>query len=456
MNLVRRLVLLLTALAALSAADERPIVFRGVTILDGADSGPRRQMDVVVAGGRIVEVGRKARAPKDARSIDARGKFLIPGLWDMHVHLAFPWSSPVELWEPSLWLFLANGVTGVRDMGSDWVVLRTWRDKIEAGSAIGPRIVAAGPILDGPTPGYPGRITVNNAAEARDAVELLSKRGVDFIKVHANLSRDSYLAIAGEAKKRGLPFAGHVTQELSAAEASDAGQKSMEHVNEGGLVLDCSSEEAELRKNFDQQRWLDTYDPGRCQALFERFRRNGTWQSPTVVALRAFSDMDEDRRRNLPLMKYVPQKVQALQVQYFEMFFKNRTDGERVLARRIYAKQLEMVGQMGRSGVRILTGTDVAMSGFGVHDEMELLVKAGLTPAQALRAATRNPAEFLGRLDTAGSIDAGKTADLVLLDSDPLADIRNTRKIAAVVVRGKLFTRSDLHGLLARAEEAAR
>lgn len=227
-------------------------------------------------------------------------------------------------------------------------------------------------------------------------------------------------------------------------------------MNEGGLLLDCSSQEAELRKDFDQQRWLETYDIGRCQALFERFRRNGTWQDPTVVALRAFSDMDNERRRNVPLLEYVPKKIQALQERYFEMFFKNRSEEERALAKRLYAKQLEIVGQMNRSGVRMLTGTDLAMSGFGVHDEMELLVKAGLTPIQALQAATRNPGEFLGHLDSLGTVEAGKTADLVLLDADPLADIRNTRKIAAVVVCGKLFKRSDLDGLLARAAAVAR
>ena len=174
------------------------------------------------------------------------------------------------------------------------------------------------------------------------------------------------------------------------------------------------------------------------------------------MALRAFSDMDEERRRNDPLLKYVPKKMRAIQEQYFEMFFKNRSEEERTVAKRIYGKQLEIVGQMNRSGLRVLTGTDVAMSGFGVHDEMELLVNAGLTPIQALQAATRNPAEFLGRLDSVGTVEIGKTADLLLLEADPLADIRNTRKIAAVVVRGKLFTRSDLNGLLARAAAAAR
>jgi imidazolonepropionase-like amidohydrolase len=279
---------------------------------------------------------------------------------------------------------------------------------------------------------------------------------VDFIKVHAHLSREAYFAIADEAKKQGLAFAGHVTQAVSAAEASDAGQKSMEHLNEGGLLLDCSTEEERLRKDFSQQRWLDTYDAGRCQALFERFRRNATWQDPTVVALRALADMDEERRRNTPLQKYVPKQMQAIQEQYFEMFFKNRSAEDRARAQRLYAKQLEMLNLMNRTGVRILTGTDVAMPGFGVHDEMELLVKAGLTPIQALQAATRNPAEYLGRLDSVGTVEVGKAADLVLLDADPTADIHNTRRIRAVTVRGKLFTRSDLDRLLAQAEGAAR
>src|SRR5262249_14691538 len=159
-----------------------------------------------------------------------------------------------------------------------------------------------------------------------------------------------------------------------------------------------------------------------------------------LVALRAFSDMDEEMRRNDPMVKYIPKKTQEIQKQYFEMFFKNRSEKQRTLAQRLYRKQLEIVGQMNRAGVLMLTGTDIAMSGFGVHDEIELLVKAGLSPMQALQAATRNPAAFLGRLDSLGTVEAGKTTDLVLLDADPLADIRNTRKIAAVVVRGKLLT----------------
>ncbi len=455
MNNVRHLILLLTILAAPVAAQEE-ICLHGVTVIDVNGGKPQSGVDVIVDHGRITYIGGKIRPTIKAIEIDARGKFLIPGLWDMHVHLAFPWSAPTELSEPSLWLFIANGVTGVRDMGSDWDVLRSWRDKIETGAVVGPRIVAAGPILDGPTPGYPGRITVRNAAEAREAVQSLARLHVDFIKVHAHLSRESYFAIAEEARRQRLPFAGHVTQEVSLAEASDAGQRSMEHLNEGGLILDCSSREAELRKDIDHQRWLDSFDAGRCEALFERLEREGTWQDPTVVALRAFSDMEAERRRNVPLLKYVPKKTQALQDQYFERFFKNRNEEERALARRLYAKQLEILGAMNRAGVRILTGTDVAMSGFGVHDEMELLVKAGLTPMQALQAATRNPAEYFGELDSSGTVEKGKVANLVLLDSNPLTDIRYIRRISAVIVRGKLYTRADLDGLLARAAAAAR
>src|SRR5262249_31891579 len=154
----------------------------------------------------------------------------------------------------------------------------------------------------------------------------------------------------------------------------------IEHLNEGGLLLDCSSEETALRKSLDHQRWLDTYDSGKCQALFERLRRNAVWQDPTLVALRPVSDMDEEMRRNAPMLKYIPKKTQEIQQQYFEMFFKNRSEKQRTLAQRLYRKQLEIVGQMNRAGILMLTGTDIAMSGFGVHDELELLVKAGLSP----------------------------------------------------------------------------
>ena len=420
------------------------LVFIHVTVIDATGAPAKPDMTVVITGSRITELGKtgKIRIPKDARVVDATGKFLIPGLWDMHAHLSGMDASPI--------LCIVNGVTGARDMGGDLDLLQKWQQQIAAGTMVGPRIVAAGPILDGPTPGFPLRITVNNAAEARQAVDSLKNRGVDFIKVHAHLSRETYFAIADEAKKQGLTFAGHVPVSITAMEASDAGQKTIEHLNESLILIDCSSREEQLRKGEGgQQQYLDTYDEKKCQALFERFRRNGTWQVPTLVTLRMFAYIDEHDYSKNPRMKYAP-KFREFMQGFYDSFFKNRTKKEWALARKLYAKDLELVGAMHNAGVDIMAGTDVAVPGFELHDELVLLVNAGLTPMEALQAATLNPAKFLGRLRDEGTIEKGKLADLVLLEANPLQDISNTRKIDSVVVGGKLITKPDLQGMLAR------
>lgn len=427
----------------------KPFVLTHVTVIEATGAPAKPGMTVVIVGDRITEIGKSGsvRVPKDARVTDATGKFLIPGLWDMHAHLSGM--------DTSLQLCIANGVTGARDMGGDLDLLHQWQKQIELGAIVGPRIVAAGLILDGPTPGFPLRITVKDAAQARQAVDSLKKRGVDFIKVHFHLSREAYFAIADEAKKQGLSFAGHVPISVTAAEASDAGQKSIEHLNESLFLIDCSSREAELRKGEGgQQQYLDTYNEEKCQALFARFRRNGTWQVPTLVTLRSFAYMDEHDPARDAIMKYAP-KFKEFMESFADTFFKSRTREDWTIAKKVYEKDLELVGAMHRAGVGILAGTDVAMPGFDLHDELVLLVRAGLTPMEALQAATLNPAKFLGKLHDQGTVEKGKLADLVLLDANPLRDINNTKRINAVVVGGRFIAKSELQEMLAKIEAAA-
>jgi len=460
------LLLLILILPSLLFAQQRKntrskqLVIARVTVIDATGAPAKPDMTVLIMGDRIIELGKsqEIRTPRDAQILDATGKFLIPGLWDMHVHLEF-WGK-----DAGLPLCIANGVTGVRDMGGDLDLLRQWQKQIELGTVIGPRIVAAGPILDGPTPGYPLRITVKNPAEARQAVASLKKRGVDFIKVHAHLSRESYFVIADEAKKRGVTFAGHVPISVPAAEASDAGQKSIEHLNESALLIDCSSREAELRRGEGgYQQYLDTYSEGKCQELFSRFRRNGTWQVPTLVTLRSFAYLRETDPSRNALMRYVPKKMKESMQNLFDMYFKNRKEEEWAIAKKVYEKDLEMVGAMHRAGVGLLAGSDAAIlagsysavAGFDLHEELVQLVRAGLTPMEALQAATLNPARFLGKLDDQGTVEKGKLADLVLLEGNPLQDINNTKKINAVIVGGKLIAKSDLEAMLAKVEAAA-
>jgi imidazolonepropionase-like amidohydrolase len=399
--------------------------------------------------------------------VDAAGKFLIPGLWDMHVH---------TLHQSFLDLYLANGVTGVRDMGNfpDWS-LRLRKETAE-GKLLGPRMMIAGPILDGPGPVWPFySLAVADAAAGREAVRSVKRRGMDFVKVYSLLDRDAYFAIAAECKQQGISFAGHVPFSVGAAEASDAGQKSIEHLD--GVLEACSPREAELRKEALAQtrhnpndllyamdrsfaRALEDPSEERAAALFARFVKNGTWQCPTLTVLRVSGFVDDRAFTADERLKYVPRFLRVLWAPQTNPFLKRYPPEEVRRARRNFPKYLERVGAMRRAGVEFLAGTDAGcmycFPGFSLHDELELLVRAGLTPLEALQAATRNPARYFGRLKELGTVEPGKLADLVLLDADPLADIRNTRKIAAVVVGGRLLPRDALHKMLDEVEAAVK
>jgi imidazolonepropionase-like amidohydrolase len=435
-----------------------PLAITNVTIIDATGASAKPGMTVVIAGDRIAEIGRagKVKLPKDAQVVDGRGKFLIPGLWDMHVHA---WAANVFF--P---LFIANGITGVRDMFGPIGQVKHWRRQMAEGNLTGPRLYAAGQIVDGPKPIWPGSIAVSNEAEGRQAVARVKADGSDFVKVYSLLPRDAYFAIADEAKKQGLSFAGHVPTTVTAAESSDAGQKSIEHLDR--VLLGCSTSEAEFvsqgaRITSEMRRkMLESYSEEKARALFARFARNGTWQSPTLVVLRAISHMDDPKITGDPRLKYLPPFFTAQWDPTKDSRFRNYTPATYESLRATYRKNLELVGRMRRAGVEFLAGTDTpnpyCFPGFSLHDELQLLVEAGLTPMEALQAATRNPAKFTGQLDRLGTVEKGKLADLVLLDADPLVAIANTRKIHGVLLAGKWIDPTAIQAMLAQAEKAGR
>ncbi len=463
-SLLRPVLLLLPMLLA---AQPNPLVFAHVTVIDAAGAPAKFNHTIVINGSRISALGQteKVRIPKNAHVVQATGKFLIPGLWDMHVHTAS---------ETFFSLYLANGITGVRDMAMELDKLKAWRLQIENGAMPGPRLVIAGPLVDGPHSVIPDlSAIVESPAEGRRMVAELKKQGVDFIKVYNFLSHEAFYAIVSEAKKQDLPFAGHVPLSVSATEASDAGQKSIEHLT--GIVLACSSQEARLRSmiidsirqsNYSPrevnrlifsappEEITKTYDEEKAKALFARFARNGTWQVPTLFILKLIT-FGNDEYRNDVRLKYMPPFIR----EGWTQAGMNRQSKEEDEARKwFFQKEMEIVGAMRRAGVKFMAGTDTpnpyVLPGFSLHDELALLVQAGFTPMEALQTCTRNPAEFLGRLDSLGTIEEGKIADLVLLEANPLADIRNTRRIAAVVLRGKLFPMPTLQEILVEVEAA--
>ena len=247
-----------------------------VTVIDTANGSARADMTVVIGSNRVMELGKSdvVVLPKAISVVDGRGKFLLPGLWDMHVHLFN--NSDQAGTNNSEYLFpllVANGIVGVRDMWTDpedIEVARQWNRDIEAGTLVGPRVIVSSRIVDGEPPTHPNSLVVRTADEGRDAVRSLKATGAGFIKVYWSLSREAYFAIADEARKQGIPFEGHVPRVLDAAEASDAGQRTIEHMD--GLNRGCT-------RTDDRA----LFDAARCESLADRFRRNGTWLVPTTV-----------------------------------------------------------------------------------------------------------------------------------------------------------------------------
>ncbi|MGH9390867.1 MAG: amidohydrolase family protein, partial [Vicinamibacteria bacterium] len=335
--------------------------------------------------------------------------------------------------EIALPLFISNGVTGVRDMGGDLAVLLQWRNEIIKGTLPGPRLVVSGEMLDGPEPRFPSSIAVSNPDDGRSAVRDLKRRGADFIKFQSLIPREAVLAIADEAKTLGIPFAGHVPDAVRAAEASDAGQKSFEHligIFEGSSPL----EDAFLEGGKGPGRFLQSFDASRAAKLIALLAKNETWQCPTLVWERGGSLMEERDLDHDPLAKYAPAEWKTGTWKRFtDQIVHEFNVDDLATRRRFVEKELELVSEMHRAGVPFLAGTDTAAGvyvfpGFSLHEELEIFVKAGFTPAEALATATSNPARFLGMEDRLGTVEKGRLGDLVLLDRNPLDDVRNTRE----------------------------
>ena len=391
------------------------------------------------------------------RQVDGTRKYLIPGLWDAHVHTR---SDAID----HLRLSIVNGVTSIRDMGGPWEHLermKQWRRDIAAGALIGPRIIAAGPMLDGPGARFPVNTQiVRTPEERREQVRRLKAAGADFVKAYDLLSAETFAAIAEEAKAQGLPIAGHLPFAVSPADVSNAGYRTLEHAT--FLVIPLSSEgdavSAEIRsaapeKATDimraaQDRLLRSVDVNKARALAAVFRRNGTYLEPVLA--NGWSAMAESRRdgRLGARMRFTPSAYRAVY---------NGAGLDEAFAATFW-RTVDLVRLLHQEGVQLIAGTDVTAGnhiiGFSLHDELALLVRAGLSPMEAIEAATRKPSRLFGFSDL-GTIEAGMQADLVLLDADPLANIENTTRIAAVMAGGRLFDRDALGRMLTEIEQEA-
>lgn len=446
----------LLGLCGLFLAQGSDFLIRNITVIDVKTGSELARRSVWIHNGQIAGVSEHPAAPAAAVVVNGNGKYLIPGLWDMHVHLWYK--------EHQFPLYLANGVTGVRDMGSDLSWVNHWRDQMKAGKLLGPRIQTCGPPVDGRVSGDSKLpvLVVRTPNDARQTFDRLDNMDVDFIKVLSNVPRDAYFALVERARKWYIPVAGHIPESVSLMEAIDARQKSAEHMT--GVLLACSKHEDNLRQrlllameaqdagSYEKVRTeiLRSYDGKKAEELFERMARFDTREVPTLVMLRRemFPDTEVLKNPHLKLISPEIRKAWAAPGEAEEAI----ADATRALMAAQYAKLCELLVQMKRAGVKIMAGTDTGdpytYPGYDLHHELELLVAAGLTPLEALRSATIEPAAYMGVEDSTGSIEKGMAADLVLLDADPLADIRNTTRIDGVFVDGKYLSKARLAALL--------
>lgn len=369
--------------ATASVAQDQPVAFAGITLIDGLADDPVPNATVVIHRGLIIHAGPESDVsiPEEARVIDGTGKFMMPGLWDSHAHLTY-WG------KEALGMLVRTGVTSIRELGGDIDSVGAWKSEVEAGTRLGPAMIWCGPYLEGPDAPDEYRLKVSTPAEARSAVRDLAARGVDFIKIQAVIGPTLVSALIEEASSRGMMVVGHVPRGLDAVQASELGLRSVEHM---GPYLDLTDEKLER--------------------TFEIFKENDTWMSPTLHSMVA------------PIIARGEDPDEDLTVQR-----------ARTIVRRAW-----------EDGVGILVGANFAyrtwpqQPGSGLHGEMHALVEAGIPPMYVIRLATSKAAAFNGRSGVSGAIRPGLSADLVLLRADPLEDIRNSERIETVVLRGQLI-----------------
>jgi len=447
-------------LSTMSAASAQDLLLKGVNIVDVDLGDIVAGRNVLVSEGRIKQITSDAAiaVSPGAKVIDAGGRYLMPALWDMHTH---------PMYEDDMALFVANGVGGARIMAGTPQHLR-WRASIELGEKVGPRLLVAGPIVEGLPPpelasvvATEDRRLIRTAAEGATEVRRQKAAGFDYIKVYNNIPLDAYRGLVAEAALLDIPVVGHVPFAVGITGVLDAHQASIEHLR--GYVEKLVPAGAPVQPGIDlRSRTLawEYADSARMAELVRATRAAGSWQCPTL-STRIYHEPTRAIERYLasPEAEFLDASSRwSLRHRERTKWLSNFSEADFERANRGNEKQNELLRAMHAAGVPLLAGTDTMAYGFALHGELERLVAAGLTGRDVLQMATINPARFAGLATEFGRVAVGYSADLVLLEANPLQDIRNTRKINSVMLRGQLFDRAALDGMLAKvkAQHAAR
>jgi imidazolonepropionase-like amidohydrolase len=458
---VRTLQTILFALSLLPlCANAQTLTITHATIIDTVTGKTQPNATVVITKDRITRVITSPRATfKSGQVIDAHGQYLIPGLWDMHTHVYFD-STAADGTDLVLPLFLANGITGIRDMGSALDPVLKAREEIAAHRMFGPRMIVSGPMLDGPTSHYKASIAITTPEDGRKAVDMLHSRGVDFIKVQSGVPREAYFAIAEEAKKLNVPFEGHVPDAIRASEAVAANQVTFEHLI--GIFEASSPDETKyLTGKKTVGMFLETYSPALEANIIDLLAKHQVWQCPTLFWERGQWLVDDIDYTKDPDLAYAANSWVTKQWPRAQKGIMKSLDTDPLPVREQFVThELDIVRKLHTAGVPFLAGTDTpagvdVIPGISLHLELQRFVAAGFTPLEALQTATLNPAKFYNRLNDFGTVQQGRIADLVLLSANPLDDIANTRTITAVIHDGWYLSQKDLEDLRKKLRELA-
>jgi imidazolonepropionase-like amidohydrolase len=485
----RSLLLLFALLPACLSVPDAPsadLAIRNVTVIDPETRSVSPRTDVLVTGGRIVAVRpAAARSLPAARVIDGTGRYLIPGLNDMHFHLFLPEPAQVPLN-----LLLANGVTGIREMSSDcWAAAgarkgciadyRALQARIDRGEVAGPALLAlTSTMVMGPTrlklpPAAPAVLTPVTAEDGRAVVRLIAARGVDLLKTHDSIPAPAFAGMMEEARRLRLAVGGHIPFAAGSLGAARAGYRSIEHARD--LLYDCSRFGRDYREReeaFAEQvagakrptnlerltRTVPEFDPRLCEAILRALAATGTYYVPTHVTREMEARAAEPAYRQDPSRRYIlADRNRRWEADLTETAASPAA--ERAALRDFFEHGLRLTGLAHRAGVPIMAGTDASdtmiVPGFSLHRELGLLSRAGLPNWDVLRSATTVPARYFGRADL-GGVAVGKRADLVLLRANPLVDIRNSAAIETVIANGRAYDRAALDRLLGDAEALAK
>ena len=430
-----------------------------VNIVDVVKGEIIPNQSVAIQDDKIIGIYKETIQPSSgAKIINGNGQYLIPGLWDMHTHYYWnhTFSSP---------LLIANGVTGIREMWGEMDSIKMIRQQTANGNMVAPDIYAAGNIIDGTPPIWPGSAGVKNVKEAEKEVENQIASGVDFLKVYSLLKKDTYHAIANKSKATNIPFAGHIPDDVTVWEAIAANQQSIEHMY--GILRACSADPDSLAKFTGYQRYsaartnllVDAYDQQIFDSLANVLANSNTWLSPTLAVLKNTAELDDTTKMEDPRMAYMPTYIHYMWNPKNDFRFQYSTPDIFQANQRRYKLEEELVGKFAKADVNIIAGTDYSnpfcFPGFSLHDELGLLVEGGMSNAQALKAATYNPAVFMKKEQTQGQVAVGQLASLVLLKDNPLKDISHTKNIQGVFLRGQYFDRVQLDAMLAEAKTIA-